>query len=262
MGNITVAVGQTNVSLIIKMLTIADGSDATGISHSSTGHQIAYQRGPNTASVDDATASTTLAAITTAHTDWAVKEVSSTDMPGLYRIDLPDAAFAAGVGTVTCTMQTTAETCVPVTVTIEPLFKFQGLASAATGTTTTFAAGPVPYKGDVIYVAAGTGIGQSRVITSVASQVATHVAWDTNISTSASTILLIGGDAFGANPDVVSSTLSTITSGDLGAETTTVTDLLPSALSTGGNIKADVKEIADVAITGLGIEATDEWRPS
>ena len=257
----TVAVGQTNVSVRMKMLTIADGSDATGISHSSTGHQMAYQRGENTASVDDATASTTLSAITDAHADWAVKEISSSDMPGWYRCDFPDACFAAGVGDVTLTMQTTAETCVAVTVTIEPLFKFQGLASAATGTTTTFAAGPVPYKGDVIYVAAGTGIGQSRVITSVASQVATHVAWDTNISTSSSTILLIGGDAFGANADVLSSTLSTLGSSDLDAETSTVTALLPSELSDAGYIKSDVKEIADVAITGGGIELTDEWRP-
>lgn len=37
-----------------------------------------------------------LAALTDAHADWGLKEVSATLAPGLYRLDLADAVFAAG----------------------------------------------------------------------------------------------------------------------------------------------------------------------
>lgn len=40
-----------------------------------------------------------LSALTDTHTDWGVKEVSSTKAPGLYRLDLADAVFAAGAWT-------------------------------------------------------------------------------------------------------------------------------------------------------------------
>lgn len=47
--------------------------------------------------VTDYTSSlTTLSALTDAHTDWGMKEVSATLAPGLYRLDLADAVFASG----------------------------------------------------------------------------------------------------------------------------------------------------------------------
>jgi len=254
----SVALDQKNVSVRIKMLTLSDGSNATGITAASAGHLIWYQHGVNVARVTDSTSAADLAAITSDHSDWGLFEVGS----GVYRVDLPDAAFASGKGDVMIGMETTAETSVPITVTIEPLFKFQGLASAVTATTTTFAAGPVPYKGDVIYVVAGTGISQSRVITSVASQVATHVAWDTNISASASTILLIAGDAYQANTDVVSSTLSTLSASDLATSHTdyNVKGLLPGTLSDAGNMNVNVTEVNDIEVTGAGTTGND-WGP-
>lgn len=48
---------------------------------------------------------TELAATNSAHTDNAGKEIDATDQPGLYRFDFPDAAFAAGADTVTCTVK-------------------------------------------------------------------------------------------------------------------------------------------------------------
>jgi hypothetical protein len=47
--------------------------------------------------ITDATSSlNALSTLTDAHNDWGWKEVSSTLAPGLYRLDVADAAFAAG----------------------------------------------------------------------------------------------------------------------------------------------------------------------
>lgn len=49
-----------------------------------------------------------LAAVTTAHTDGGVKELSPTNMKGMYRVDLPDALFASGVSYATVYVRDTA----------------------------------------------------------------------------------------------------------------------------------------------------------
>lgn len=52
-----------------------------------------------------------LGSVNAAHTDWGVFEVSSTEAPGLYRADFPDAAFATGSDAVRLGM--TAPDCDP-----------------------------------------------------------------------------------------------------------------------------------------------------
>lgn len=52
-----------------------------------------------------------LAAVDATHTDWGVFEVSTTEMPGVYRADFPDAAFATGSDAVRLGM--TAPDCDP-----------------------------------------------------------------------------------------------------------------------------------------------------
>ena len=47
----------------------------------------------------------TLAAANTAHTDGGFKEVDATNMPGVYRLDLPDAVVASGADEVTITIK-------------------------------------------------------------------------------------------------------------------------------------------------------------
>lgn len=49
----------------------------------------------------------TLVAVNSAHADGGFKEVDSTNMPGLYRFDLPDAAIATGADWVVITIQVT-----------------------------------------------------------------------------------------------------------------------------------------------------------
>jgi hypothetical protein len=64
--------------------------------------------------VTDVTSSlSTLAALTTVHTDWGMKEVSSTLAPGLYRLDLADAVFAVNAWSAVVYVMMTASSMVP-----------------------------------------------------------------------------------------------------------------------------------------------------
>jgi hypothetical protein len=213
----SVALDQQNVFVTVRMITDADGTPATGIVAATAGHVIWYRR-DGAAVVTDSTSAANLASLTTAHTDWEFLHIRN----GYYTIAYPDAAFAAGVGSVLCGMETDAASCVAELVTIDPLFKYKGTASSVTATTPTFPAGPTVYQGDQIYVAEGTGIGQTRLITSATGQVATHAAWDVNISASASTIILIPGDETladgGINVDATVSSRSSHTQADVRTE--------------------------------------------
>jgi hypothetical protein len=76
------------------MRLAADGTAATGLT--ATNFDLTYVRsGAAPAAKVDATAGTAGGAA--AHTDNTVVEPDATNQPGLYRIDWPDAAFAAGV---------------------------------------------------------------------------------------------------------------------------------------------------------------------
>ena len=266
MGNFVVALNQTDVSVRIRVLDDTDGTPATGVLAATAGHEVWYQRGFLVAAVTDAAASADHTLITDAHDDWDFIHIRE----GWYRVDFPDAAFAEGVGTVICGMNATGFSGVSVQVDIEPLFKFQGKASSVTATTTTFPAGTDPYKGDLIYAVDGTGIKQTRLVASVSGQIATHLAWTVNISATTTTILLIAGDPTiadgGLDVDVAVSTRSAITTGQVKAEADqalvdyNVKALLPTALSGGGNMQSDVKEVNDVIITGDG--AAVPWGPA
>lgn len=74
-----------------------DGSGKTGLTHADLTVSYTRVETDNDVVVTDVTSSlSTLSALTDAHTDWGVKEVSNTLAPGLYRIDCADAVFASG----------------------------------------------------------------------------------------------------------------------------------------------------------------------
>ena len=84
-----------DVSVELLIVSSTDGTPKTDITHASAGLTFDYRRGiaaqvAITASTTPAL--TTLAATTTAHTDWGIKHIAN----GRYRVDLPDAAFATG----------------------------------------------------------------------------------------------------------------------------------------------------------------------
>lgn len=85
--------GDTNVITYFMMRLAADGTAATGLTI--TTFDLQYTRtGAAAVTKVDATALSTSA---DAHADNKMIEVDATSSPGLYRVDWPDAAFAAGV---------------------------------------------------------------------------------------------------------------------------------------------------------------------
>lgn len=74
-----------------------DGSGKTGLVAANLTVSYTRVETDNDVVVTDVTSSlSNLAALTTAHTDWGLLEVSSTLAPGLYRLDIADAVFASG----------------------------------------------------------------------------------------------------------------------------------------------------------------------
>lgn len=88
-----VVAGSTDVTTYVVLRLAADGTEATGLTITNIDLQYCRSGAAPAAKVD----ATALAATDTAHTDNYAIEIDATDQPGLYRIDWPDAAFAAGV---------------------------------------------------------------------------------------------------------------------------------------------------------------------
>lgn len=89
-----VLIGQTDYTVLVKMRDDA-GAPATGLAH--TDIDIAYSRVETDNDVTTADVSPAdLANLTATHSDWGWEEVSATDHPGLYRLDIADAVFASG----------------------------------------------------------------------------------------------------------------------------------------------------------------------
>lgn len=89
-----VLAGQIDYTVLILIRDDA-GAPATGLTEASV--DIAYARveTDNDVTTADVTPAA-LASLTAAHTDWGIEEVSATDHPGLYRLDIADAVFATG----------------------------------------------------------------------------------------------------------------------------------------------------------------------
>lgn len=92
-----VLIGQTDYTVLVLIRDDA-GAPKTGLTEASV--DIAYARveTDNDVTTADVTPAA-LSALTDAHTDWGFEEVSATDHPGLYRLDIADAVFASGAWT-------------------------------------------------------------------------------------------------------------------------------------------------------------------
>lgn len=89
-GPIVVKAGTTDVSVTCRALDSTTGAPVGAFDHSTSGIDLEYRR-EGAVSTDITEAS--LAALTTAHTDGGVEYIGN----GYFRLDLPDAACAAGV---------------------------------------------------------------------------------------------------------------------------------------------------------------------
>lgn len=86
-----ITAGSTSVSLRALLRKTSDHTEQTG--KVAADMTLSYWR---QGGVRVAVAATNLAAVDSAHSAGGVKEVDTTNMPGDYRIDWPDAAFATG----------------------------------------------------------------------------------------------------------------------------------------------------------------------
>ncbi|KKL56397.1 hypothetical protein LCGC14_2245840, partial [marine sediment metagenome] len=87
-----VAGGSTNVTTYFAMRKTSDGTAATGLTPGDFDLQYTRSGAAAAAKVD---ASLNGNGVGGAHSDSTVIEVDATSSPGLYRVDWPDAAFAA-----------------------------------------------------------------------------------------------------------------------------------------------------------------------
>jgi hypothetical protein len=81
--------GSTDRSVRVKIIDSTDGTPETGVVFNTAGIDLWYRR---ELAARVAITEATLAALTTAHTDGGFLHISD----GVYRLDLPDAAFATG----------------------------------------------------------------------------------------------------------------------------------------------------------------------
>lgn len=93
--------GATDVTTYFALRLAADGTEATSLTITNFDLQYVRSGVAPVAKVD----ATALAATDSAHADNKAIEIDPTDQPGLYRVDWPDAAFAAGVSEVILTVK-------------------------------------------------------------------------------------------------------------------------------------------------------------
>lgn len=119
--------GSTDRSVDLYIIDSTDGTPETGVLYNTAGIDLKYRRDLSAAvSITEAT----LAALTTAHADGGFLEIGN----GVYRLDLPDAAFATGADHVTIYGTVTGMIVLPVTV---QLINFDPEAALATPTNIT-----------------------------------------------------------------------------------------------------------------------------
>ena len=167
----------TNRSVDLYIIDSTDGTPETGVLWNTSGIDLKYRRDLEAAvSVTEAT----LAGLTTAHTDGGFLEIGN----GVYRFDLPDAAWATGADHVTIFGTVTGMIVLPVTVQLVGYDPDSALATptnitAATGVTlaavthtgaviptVTTLTGHTPQTGDSFARIGATGSG----LTSLATQ--------------------------------------------------------------------------------------------
>lgn len=91
--NMLIKKGSVDKSVYLRIIDSTDGTPETGVVYNTSGIDLWYRReGAALVSITEAT----LASLTTAHTDGGFLHIAN----GVYRLDLPDAAWATGANSV------------------------------------------------------------------------------------------------------------------------------------------------------------------
>lgn len=270
MAKLSVKVGSTSqtVNIFIQDSSSATGAGLTGLVFNSAGLTCYYAL-PRAAAVSVTLA--TLAAVTSAYSSGGFKEIDATNMPGWYRLDIPDAALASGrfvglhlkgatnMAPLPLEIELTANdnqdgvrgglTALPnaaaaATGGLACLVAFGGTATAGGATSVTL---PSPastvadfYKGLEVSIVGGTGAGQSAIITAYSTgRVATvSKAWATNPdNTSVVEVRDIAGPPLDTNLKVVGvvtvDSVTAIATGGIVSGSFATDSITSASLSTG-----------------------------
>lgn len=95
----SVKAGTTSVSLMVKIVVESTGAGVTGLAAADVNASY-WRQGGSRVAITEAD----LSAITDAWSAGGWFEVDATNMPGIYRLDVPDAAFATGADWVVVTV--------------------------------------------------------------------------------------------------------------------------------------------------------------
>jgi hypothetical protein len=101
--------GSTSISLCVTLQSSIDGSAVTGKVHTDVTYASYWRQGGTVTTITPAT----LAAINSAYSSGGFKEADSTNAPGVYRFDIPDAAAATGADWVVIALVISG--CLPIT---------------------------------------------------------------------------------------------------------------------------------------------------
>lgn len=96
--------GSTSVSIDVLIRKAADSTEVTGLVFNTAGNVASYHR-QGAARAAIALVTQTVAG---AYSSGGFVEIDATNQPGLYRLDIPDAALATGVDYVTITLKSTS----------------------------------------------------------------------------------------------------------------------------------------------------------
>lgn len=107
-----------SVMVFIQNNSVTTGAGLTGLVFN-TASLVAYYTFPGAATTATAITLATLATVTTAWASGGFKEIDATNMPGLYRLDLPNAVLAGGSGRSVVVMLQGATNMVPTLLEIE-----------------------------------------------------------------------------------------------------------------------------------------------
>lgn len=250
--------GSTDVSTVIRIIDSTDGSPETGVTSATAGLALWYRREGGTVV---ALTESDLAQTDSAHADGGMIHLSD----GLYRVDLPDAAVAAGAGGVTVGGTVTGMIVIPSYHAIDAPSDVRKWLGTACATPTTAGVPEV----DVTYVN-GTAAEVSAGDGSDWTAIPWNAAWDEEVQSEVED----GLAAYGANtvvPDVAGTAASLVSGleshGDsawataTGFSTHSAADVV-TALGTGSTLTAcatatgfSTHSAADV-VTALGTGST------
>ena len=247
-----VKIGMTDYSVFVFIPDPAstDGSGKTGLVAANLTVSGSRMETDNDATVTDYTSTLNdLAALTTAHTDWGVKEISSTLAPGLYRLDIADAIFAAGAWTavVYVMITTSAAAASPIQFHMIPQNPIDGVdVKSVAGTNQT-----ARDLGASVLLSAGSGAGQLDFSSGVVKANLAQIL-GTALTETAGQIAAAFKKFFDiASPTSTMNIITTVTT------TTTATNLTNAA--TAGDLTATMKASVNTEVVdGLSVDTYAE----